>query len=146
MLTVRIIPCLDVDRGRVVKGVRFQDLREAIARTPGPEGLRVTVSIGVSTAPGPAPAFGELWQAADAALYEAKHRGGDQVCFRGMDERAPEREPEADGMSFVCVADLPSWGPDASHPDPGGVGGARQLRMVLLRMSRRRVESVEEGL
>ncbi len=71
-----------------------QDLREAIARTPGPEGLRVTVSIGVSTAPGPAPAFGELWQAADAALYEAKHRGGDRVCFRGMDERAPEREPE----------------------------------------------------
>ena len=25
----RIIPCLDVDGGRVVKGVRFQDLRDA---------------------------------------------------------------------------------------------------------------------
>ncbi len=29
MLTLRIIPCLDVDAGRVVKGVRFQGLRDA---------------------------------------------------------------------------------------------------------------------
>lgn len=28
-LAVRVIPCLDVDDGRVVKGVRFQDLRDA---------------------------------------------------------------------------------------------------------------------
>ncbi len=29
MLSVRIIPCLDVTEGRVVKGVRFQELRDA---------------------------------------------------------------------------------------------------------------------
>jgi cyclase len=29
VLTRRIIPCLDVDRGRVVKGIRFQGLRDA---------------------------------------------------------------------------------------------------------------------
>jgi cyclase len=29
MLTRRIIPCLDVDRGRVVKGITFTDLRDA---------------------------------------------------------------------------------------------------------------------
>jgi cyclase len=29
MRTVRVIPCLDVDGGRVVKGVQFQDLRDA---------------------------------------------------------------------------------------------------------------------
>lgn len=29
MLSVRIIPCLDVDAGRVVKGVRFKELRDA---------------------------------------------------------------------------------------------------------------------
>lgn len=29
MLTVRIIPCLDVDAGRVVKGIQFQGLRDA---------------------------------------------------------------------------------------------------------------------
>lgn len=28
-LAVRVIPCLDVDRGRVVKGVNFQNLRDA---------------------------------------------------------------------------------------------------------------------
>jgi len=29
MLTKRIIPCLDVDKGRVVKGIRFVDIRDA---------------------------------------------------------------------------------------------------------------------
>ena len=29
MFTKRIIPCLDVNRGRVVKGVNFVDLRDA---------------------------------------------------------------------------------------------------------------------
>ena len=29
MLTRRIIPCLDVNNGRVVKGVNFVDLRDA---------------------------------------------------------------------------------------------------------------------
>ena len=29
MLSVRIIPCLDVDAGRVVKGIKFQELRDA---------------------------------------------------------------------------------------------------------------------
>jgi len=29
MLTKRIIPCLDVDKGRVVKGVNFVDIRDA---------------------------------------------------------------------------------------------------------------------
>ncbi len=28
-LAVRVIPCLDVDNGRVVKGIRFQELRDA---------------------------------------------------------------------------------------------------------------------
>ena len=43
MLTRRIIPCLDVDRGRVVKGVKFVGLRDAgdpveVARTYDREG------------------------------------------------------------------------------------------------------------
>lgn len=29
MLAKRVIPCLDIDRGRVVKGVRFEDIRDA---------------------------------------------------------------------------------------------------------------------
>ncbi|HMW61543.1 MAG TPA: HisA/HisF-related TIM barrel protein, partial [Leptospiraceae bacterium] len=29
MLTVRVIPCLDIKDGRVVKGVQFVDLKDA---------------------------------------------------------------------------------------------------------------------
>ena len=29
MRVIRIIPCLDVDKGRVVKGINFVDLRDA---------------------------------------------------------------------------------------------------------------------
>ena len=29
MLSARVIPCLDVDAGRVVKGVRFKELKDA---------------------------------------------------------------------------------------------------------------------
>ena len=29
MLATRVIPCLDVDFGRVVKGIKFRDIRDA---------------------------------------------------------------------------------------------------------------------
>ena len=42
-LAVRVIPCLDVDAGRVVKGVNFENLRDAgdpveLARAYGAQG------------------------------------------------------------------------------------------------------------
>ncbi|MGL5817596.1 MAG: HisA/HisF-related TIM barrel protein, partial [Phycicoccus sp.] len=42
-VSVRVIPCLDVDAGRVVKGVNFADLRDAgdpveLARRYGEQG------------------------------------------------------------------------------------------------------------
>ncbi|MGW5698423.1 imidazole glycerol phosphate synthase subunit HisF, partial [Streptomyces asiaticus] len=56
-LAVRVIPCLDVDNGRVVKGVNFQNLRDAgdpveMAKIYGEEGadeltfLDITASSG----------------------------------------------------------------------------------------------------
>ena len=39
MLAKRIIPCLDVDNGRVVKGVQFLDIRDAATRLKGPVGI-----------------------------------------------------------------------------------------------------------
>ena len=74
-----------------------EDLRSAVARSPLQENVRVTVSIGATTSVGPVPTFGELWQAADAAMYEAKRGGGDRVRFRGADEKAGE--PEAAGAA-----------------------------------------------
>jgi len=29
MLSARVIPCLDVDNGRVVKGIKFKEIRDA---------------------------------------------------------------------------------------------------------------------
>src|SRR5215475_13235227 len=53
MLAKRIIPCLDVDRGRVVKGVNFLDLRDAgdpveIARRYEEEGADELVFLDIS--------------------------------------------------------------------------------------------------
>nr|MBO2507526.1 imidazole glycerol phosphate synthase subunit HisF [Bacillota bacterium] len=53
MLTRRIIPCLDVDAGRVVKGVRFQNLREMgdpleLARRYAREGADELVFLDIS--------------------------------------------------------------------------------------------------
>jgi imidazoleglycerol phosphate synthase cyclase subunit len=56
MLVPRIIPCLDVDAGRVVKGVRFQGLRDAgdpveSARTYQQQGADEIVILDVSATP-----------------------------------------------------------------------------------------------
>src|SRR5262245_11770940 len=56
MLTKRIIPCLDVDRGRVVKGINFLDLRDAgdpveIARRYEEDGADELVFLDISATP-----------------------------------------------------------------------------------------------
>ncbi|WP_448583384.1 imidazole glycerol phosphate synthase subunit HisF [Thermocrinis sp.] len=53
MLAKRIIPCLDVDRGRVVKGVKFQNLRDAgdpveVARSYEEQGADELVFLDIS--------------------------------------------------------------------------------------------------
>jgi len=53
MLTARIIPCLDVDRGRVVKGVNFLNLRDAgdpveVARSYEAQGADELVFLDIS--------------------------------------------------------------------------------------------------
>lgn len=56
MLANRVIPCLDIDDGRVVKGVRFQGLRDAgdpveCARAYGDQGADEIVLLDVSATP-----------------------------------------------------------------------------------------------
>jgi diguanylate cyclase (GGDEF)-like protein len=62
-----------------------EDIRAAIAQSPGPHELQITVSIGVTSAEGEIPAFSELWLAADAAMYEAKRSGGDRTHAQDID-------------------------------------------------------------
>ncbi|MEY4492847.1 MAG: hypothetical protein RL355_196 [Actinomycetota bacterium] len=52
-VAIRVIPCLDVDQGRVVKGVNFKDLRDAgdpveLARKYGQEGADELVFLDIS--------------------------------------------------------------------------------------------------
>ena len=56
MLAVRIVPCLDTKDGRVVKGVRFQGLRDAgapdeLAQRYEEEGADELVLLDVSATP-----------------------------------------------------------------------------------------------
>jgi cyclase len=56
MLTIRIIPCLDVDEGRVVKGVRFEDLKSAgdpvrLARQYNDQGADELVFLDIGASP-----------------------------------------------------------------------------------------------
>ncbi|MFC0597066.1 imidazole glycerol phosphate synthase subunit HisF [Streptomyces palmae] len=56
-LAVRVIPCLDVDNGRVVKGVNFQNLRDAgdpveMARIYGEEGADELVFLDITASSG----------------------------------------------------------------------------------------------
>lgn len=56
-VSIRVIPCLDVDAGRVVKGVRFVDLRDAgdpvkLARTYDAEGADELVFLDITASSG----------------------------------------------------------------------------------------------
>jgi cyclase len=56
-VAVRVIPCLDVDAGRVVKGVNFKDLRDAgdpveLARKYGAEGADELVFLDITASSG----------------------------------------------------------------------------------------------
>jgi len=56
MLTIRVIPCLDVDEGRVLKGVKFKDLQPAgdpceLARAYNDQGADELVFLDIGAAP-----------------------------------------------------------------------------------------------
>ena len=57
-VAVRVIPCLDVDAGRVVKGVNFVDLRDAgdpveLATAYGQAGADELVFLDITASSGP---------------------------------------------------------------------------------------------
>lgn len=137
MLLPRIIPCLDVDAGRVVKGIRFQGLRDAgdpveraaayadqgadelvvldVSATPEGRGHALEVVRGVRRVlPLPLTVGGGIRAAADAeALLEA---GADKVSVNTAAVARPELLEELAGR-FGCQCTVLAL--DAARGDGG---------------------------
>src|SRR5947209_15941181 len=82
MLAKRIIPCLDVDRGRVVKGIRFVDLVDAgdpveLARRYDREGADELVFLDITaTVEGRASTYDVVSRTAEQAFIPLTVGGG----------------------------------------------------------------------
>jgi two-component system, cell cycle response regulator len=68
-------------------------LRESVASEPLDEIGQVTVSVGVAACPTSAQSERELFAAADAALYRAKHAGRNRSVVAGADGEEPGDAP-----------------------------------------------------
>lgn len=91
MLTRRIIPCLDVDGGRVVKGVRFRDLRDAgdpveLGRRYADAGADELVFLDISATPGGRRTTVDMVARVAAELFIPFTVGGGLRDIEGMRE------------------------------------------------------------
>jgi len=75
-----VLPAVDAEHGTGVA----ERLRGRLAELR-PDGVPITISLGVSAGSGDELAFGPLFDAADRALYAAKAAGRDRVCTAGAD-------------------------------------------------------------
>ena len=81
MLAKRIIPCLDIDRGRVVKGVRFEDMQDAgdpveIARRYDHEGADELVFLDITASIEERPTLFKVVEAVAEQIYIPLTVGG----------------------------------------------------------------------
>jgi diguanylate cyclase (GGDEF)-like protein/putative nucleotidyltransferase with HDIG domain len=90
---VILLPGLDADGGRAIA----EEIRRTTAELPIPlrddpeRSMRVTLSVGVATAPQHGESFEAMFSAADRALFDAKREGRDKVVVAGMEsEQAPQ--------------------------------------------------------
>ncbi|EKP94235.1 imidazole glycerol phosphate synthase subunit HisF [Thermaerobacter subterraneus] len=148
MLTRRIIPCLDVDGGRVVKGIHFQGLRDAgdpveLARRYDREGADELVFLDISATVQGRETLVEVVRRVAAEVFIPLTVGGgvrdceqiarllaagaDKVAINSAAVARPELVAEAAerfGRQCIVVAidagrNPAAPGPDAANPDAG---------------------------
>src|SRR5947207_5183982 len=102
MLSKRIIACLDVRNGQVVKGINFEDLRSAgdpaaLARRYNVEGIDELVILDVTATIESRRALGDTIRAVARELFIPLAVGGG---IRGADDAAAAVEAGADKVSL----------------------------------------------
>lgn len=108
-LAVRIIPCLDVDRGRVVKGTNFQNLRDAgdpvdLARRYCDEGADDLVFLDITATSDRRPAVVELASRVAEAVNIPFTIGGGVRCVNDA-RRLLEAGADKVAVNSAAVAD-----------------------------------------
>lgn len=81
MLAKRVIPCLDIDRGRVVKGVKFEDIRDAgdpveVARRYDQQGADELVFLDITASSDDRPTLFHIVEAVAREIYIPLTVGG----------------------------------------------------------------------
>jgi diguanylate cyclase (GGDEF)-like protein/PAS domain S-box-containing protein len=101
---VVILPTADPETSRARAERLRMKIRELTVMYQGKSLGMVTISVGVAAFPAHGTSPKELMSAADAALYEAKRGGRDQVVMAAVKALEPEESPAARGKSAA------SWG------------------------------------
>ena len=89
-----ILPSTPIENARIVAQQLCDATRKMQVSLHGKALSMVTISIGVSCFPLTSDSMGELFQAADAALYKAKHQGRDRVVLADIGH-TQEQNPES---------------------------------------------------
>lgn len=111
MLAKRIIPCLDINRGRVVKGVRFEDLQDAgdpveVARRYDQQGADELVFLDISASVEDRPTLFQVVEAVAEQIYIPLTVGG------GVREPADVRALLSAGADKVSINTAAIGNPD----------------------------------
>jgi cyclase len=111
MLAKRIIPCLDIDRGRVVKGIRFEDLQDAgdpveVARRYDQQGADELVFLDISASVEDRPTLFQVVEAVAEQIYIPLTVGG------GVREPADVRALLSAGADKVSINTAAIGNPD----------------------------------
>jgi len=103
-------------------------IRAAVARAnSGPDGARITISVGIALCPEHGRTREELMAAADAAMYEAKAAGRDRIVIY-----EPAWKSDGDATAHATQQAIPAKAPVAN------AGGDRRLRSIERRVADRR--------
>ena len=136
MLAKRIIPCLDINRGRVVKGVRFEDLQDAgdpveVARKYDQQGADELVFLDISASVEDRPTLFQVVEAVAEQIYIPLTVGG------GVREPADVRALLSAGADKVSINTAAIGNPDLVTE----AGGRYGVQCIVVAMDVKRVKA-----